>query len=125
MIAKPRLDGHDLGVKIVARALRDAGFEMIYTGPASDAGDDRGGGQPGGRRRRRPVDPLRSAPHPLPAVIDALRRRGGADIPVFGGGMQVVLRPQPVCHAEPSERRARGRESRKKAGNWESPVLTL
>ncbi|GAJ24702.1 unnamed protein product, partial [marine sediment metagenome] len=32
MVAKPGLDGHDRGAKIVSRALRDAGFEVIYTG---------------------------------------------------------------------------------------------
>ena len=32
LIAKPGLDGHDRGAKIIARALRDAGFEVIYTG---------------------------------------------------------------------------------------------
>ena len=32
IVAKPGLDGHDRGAKIVARALRDAGFEVIYTG---------------------------------------------------------------------------------------------
>ena len=32
LVAKPGLDGHDRGVKIVARALRDAGFEVVYTG---------------------------------------------------------------------------------------------
>jgi methylmalonyl-CoA mutase, C-terminal domain len=32
VVAKPGLDGHDRGVKIIARALRDAGFEVIYTG---------------------------------------------------------------------------------------------
>ena len=32
LVAKPGLDGHDRGAKIVARALRDAGFEVIYTG---------------------------------------------------------------------------------------------
>ncbi|MFH1943117.1 MAG: cobalamin B12-binding domain-containing protein [bacterium] len=32
LVAKPGLDGHDRGVKVVARALRDAGFEVIYTG---------------------------------------------------------------------------------------------
>ena len=34
LIAKPGLDGHDRGAKVVARALRDAGFEVIYTGRA-------------------------------------------------------------------------------------------
>ncbi|HIH72642.1 MAG TPA: methylmalonyl-CoA mutase, partial [Thermococcaceae archaeon] len=32
LIAKPGLDGHDRGAKVIARALRDAGFEVIYTG---------------------------------------------------------------------------------------------
>ena len=32
LVAKPGLDGHDRGAKLVARALRDAGFEVIYTG---------------------------------------------------------------------------------------------
>src|SRR5512132_4347222 len=32
LVAKPGLDGHDRGVKVIARALRDAGFEVIYTG---------------------------------------------------------------------------------------------
>ena len=32
LVAKPGLDGHDRGAKVVARALRDAGFEVIYTG---------------------------------------------------------------------------------------------
>ena len=32
VLAKPGLDGHDLGIKVIARALRDAGFEVIYTG---------------------------------------------------------------------------------------------
>ena len=40
-MAKPGLDGHDRGAKIIARALRDAGMEVIYTGPAPDAGADR------------------------------------------------------------------------------------
>jgi methylmalonyl-CoA mutase cobalamin-binding domain/chain len=32
LVAKPGLDGHDRGAKVIARALRDAGFEVIYTG---------------------------------------------------------------------------------------------
>ena len=55
VVAKPGLDGHDRGVKVIARALRDAGFEVIYTGlfQTPRAG---GRGRPaGGRRRRRPV----------------------------------------------------------------------
>ena len=40
LVAKPGLDGHDRGAKVIARALRDAGMEVIYTGLAADAGDD-------------------------------------------------------------------------------------
>ncbi len=36
IVAKPGLDGHDRGAKVVARALRDAGFEVIYTGLRSN-----------------------------------------------------------------------------------------
>ena len=43
LLAKVGLDGHDRGVKVVARALRDAGMDVIYTGPASHA---RGGRRP-------------------------------------------------------------------------------
>ena len=54
LIAKPGLDGHDRGAKIVARALRDAGYEVIYTGlrqtPAQIAADKL-------RTGRRPKDP--------------------------------------------------------------------
>ena len=39
LIAKPGLDGHDVGAKVVARALRDAGFEVIYTGLKKSAED--------------------------------------------------------------------------------------
>jgi methylmalonyl-CoA mutase, C-terminal domain len=39
LVAKPGLDGHDRGVKVVARALRDAGFEVIYTGIRQTAAD--------------------------------------------------------------------------------------
>ena len=56
LVAKPGLDGHDRGAKVVARALSDAGYEVVYTGPAPDAGDDRGGGGAGGGRRGRAVD---------------------------------------------------------------------
>ena len=62
VVAKPGLDGHDRGAKIIARALRDAGMEVIYTGPAPDARADRRDRHPGGRRRGRPVDPVRR-PH--------------------------------------------------------------
>ena len=65
-MAKPGLDGHDRGAKLVARALRDAGFEVIYTGirqkPEAIAADR----APGGRRPRRSLDPLGRAPRAHP-----------------------------------------------------------
>jgi methylmalonyl-CoA mutase, C-terminal domain len=87
LLAKPGLDGHDRGVKIIARALRDAGFEVIYTGlhqtPEMIAE----------AAIQEDVDivglSLLSGAHMtlFPAVIDELRTRGGGDIPIFGGGI--------------------------------------
>src|SRR5512136_1078697 len=87
LVAKPGLDGHDRGAKIVARALRDAGFEVIYTGlhqtpemiaAAAVQEDVDGVGLS-----------IMSGAHLtlFPAVIDALRERGAADVSVFGGGI--------------------------------------
>jgi len=87
LIAKPGLDGHDRGAKVVAAALRDAGFEVIYTGlhqtpemiAAAAVQED--------------VDAvglsILSGAHGvlLPAVVQALATRGGSDIKVFGGGI--------------------------------------
>jgi len=87
LVAKPGLDGHDRGAKVVARALRDAGFEVIYTGlhqtpemiAATAVQED--------------VDcvglSIMSGAHNVlfPAVLDALRARGADDIAVFGGGI--------------------------------------
>ncbi len=87
IVAKPGLDGHDRGAKIIARALRDAGFEVIYTGlhqtpemiVAAAIQED--------------VDAvglsIMSGAHMtlFPAVIDLLREKGAADIAVFGGGI--------------------------------------
>ncbi len=87
LVAKPGLDGHDRGAKIIARALRDAGFEVIYTGlhqtpemiVAAALQED--------------VDAIglsiMSGAHMtlFPAVIDLLRQKGGTDIVVFGGGI--------------------------------------
>jgi methylmalonyl-CoA mutase C-terminal domain/subunit len=87
VLAKVGLDGHDRGVKIVARALRDAGFEVIYTGLRQTP--------------RMVVDAaiqedadliglsLHSGAHMtlFPAVIEELRNRDAADITVFGGGV--------------------------------------
>jgi methylmalonyl-CoA mutase, C-terminal domain len=87
VVAKPGLDGHDRGAKIIARALRDAGFEVIYTGlhqtpemiVAAAIQED--------------VDAIglsiMSGAHMtlFPAVIDLLKEKGATDITVFGGGI--------------------------------------
>ena len=87
LIAKPGLDGHDRGAKVVARALRDAGCEVIYTGlhqtPATIAEvaiqeDVDGVG----------LSALSGAHLTLfPAVVAELERRDAGDIVVFGGGI--------------------------------------
>jgi methylmalonyl-CoA mutase C-terminal domain/subunit len=87
LVAKPGLDGHDRGAKIVARALRDAGFEVIYTGlhqtPEMIAS----------AAIQEDVDAvglsIMSGAHNtlFPAVIDALRAKGASDMIVFGGGI--------------------------------------
>ncbi|RUM35450.1 MAG: methylmalonyl-CoA mutase [Desulfobulbus sp.] len=87
LIGKPGLDGHDRGAKFIARALRDAGFEVIYTGI-----------------RRTPDEIAASAIQEdvaavglssmsgahlrlFPAVVDSLKQAGAGDIPVLGGGI--------------------------------------
>jgi methylmalonyl-CoA mutase C-terminal domain/subunit len=87
LVAKPGLDGHDRGAKVVARALRDAGFEVIYTGlhqtpemiaSAAVQEDVDGVG----------LSIMSGAHNTLfPAVISALRERGAGDVVVFGGGI--------------------------------------
>ncbi len=87
LVAKPGLDGHDRGAKIIARALRDAGFEVIYTGlhqtPEMIAE----------AAVQEDVDAvglsILSGAHLtlFPAVIDELRQRGADDMIVFGGGI--------------------------------------
>lgn len=86
LIAKPGLDGHDRGAKVIARAFRDAGMEVIYTG-----------------LRQTPemivnaaiqedVDAIGMSclsgahMHLFPRVMELLRERGVDDILVFGGG---------------------------------------
>ena len=87
VIAKPGLDGHDRGAKVIARALRDAGFEVIYTGlyqtpeqvaeTALQEDADAVG-----------LSVLSGAHLTLfPRVVDLLRERGIADVVVFGGGI--------------------------------------
>jgi methylmalonyl-CoA mutase C-terminal domain/subunit len=87
LVAKPGLDGHDRGAKVVARALRDAGFEVVYTGlhqtpemiaNAAVQEDVDGVG----------LSIMSGAHNTLfPAVIDALRAKGATDVVVFGGGI--------------------------------------
>jgi methylmalonyl-CoA mutase C-terminal domain/subunit len=87
VVAKPGLDGHDRGVKVIARALRDAGFEVIYTGlfqtpeqvaesVLQEDADAVG------------LSVLSGAHMTLfPRVIEELRARGLDDVLVFGGGI--------------------------------------
>src|SRR5277367_1464068 len=87
LVAKPGLDGHDRGAKIIARALRDAGHEVIYTGlhqtpemiVSAAIQED--------------VDAIglsiMSGAHMtlFPAVLDLLKEKQAAEIRVFGGGI--------------------------------------
>lgn len=87
LIAKPGLDGHDRGAKVIARALRDAGHEVIYSGlhqtPAQIAET----------AVQEDVDAvglssLSGAHRTLfPQVVSELAKRDGSDIVVFGGGV--------------------------------------
>ncbi len=87
LIAKPGLDGHDRGAKVVARALRDAGFEVIYTGirqtPEMIAE----------AALQEDVDAIGlsilSGAHLtlFPRVVEELRRRGLDDVIVWAGGI--------------------------------------
>src|SRR5881396_877302 len=87
VVAKPGLDGHDRGAKIIARAFRDAGFEVIYTGlhqtpemvVSTAIQED--------------VDAISLSilsgahNHLFPRVLELLKEKGAGDIPVFGGGI--------------------------------------
>ena len=87
LIAKPGLDGHDRGAKVVARALRDAGMEVVYTGlhqtpeqivetTIQEDADAVG------------LSVLSGAHMTLFArVLELLRERGADDVVVFGGGI--------------------------------------
>ena len=86
MIAKPGLDGHDVGAKLVCRALMEAGMEVIYTGlRQSPEAIARAAVQEGADAVGLSV--LSGAHVPLArAVIDKLREMGAGDIPVVVGG---------------------------------------
>ncbi len=87
LVAKPGLDGHDRGAKVVARALRDAGFEVIYTGlrktpeqivAAAVQEDVRAVG----------LSILSGAHNTLlPEVVEGLHVAGADDVLVFAGGI--------------------------------------
>ncbi|MDO4203263.1 MAG: cobalamin B12-binding domain-containing protein [Selenomonadaceae bacterium] len=87
LVAKPGLDGHDRGAKVVARALRDAGFEVVYTG-----------------LRQTPEQIAEAAlqedvqvvamsilsgahPHLFPKVVELVRGKGLKDALIIGGGV--------------------------------------
>jgi methylmalonyl-CoA mutase C-terminal domain/subunit len=87
LVAKAGLDGHDRGAKVIARALRDAGVEVIYTGlhqtpeMIADAAVQEDVDAVG-------LSILSGAHMTLfPAVLAELRSRGGDDIVLFGGGI--------------------------------------
>lgn len=87
IVAKPGLDGHDRGAKVVARALRDAGFEVIYTGLRQTPE------QIAGAALSEDVDvvalSLLSGAHAtlFPRVIELLKEKGMDDVLVIGGGV--------------------------------------
>ncbi len=87
LIGKPGLDGHDRGAKFIARALRDAGFEVIYTGIRRTA-DEIAAAAIQEDVAAVGLSSMSGAHMRLfPAVVEALARAGGADIPVLGGGI--------------------------------------
>jgi isobutyryl-CoA mutase small subunit len=87
IVAKPGLDGHDRGAKVVARALRDAGFEVIYTGLHQTPE------QIAETAIQEDADAVGLSCHSgahmtlFPRVVQQLRDRGGDDIVVFAGGI--------------------------------------
>jgi len=86
LVAKPGLDGHDRGAKVVARALRDAGFEVIYTGLHQTPE------QIVATAIQEDVDviglSILSGTHMLvfPRILELLRQQGADHISVIGGG---------------------------------------
>lgn len=87
MVSKVGLDGHDRGIKVVARALRDAGMEVIYTGLHQTPE------QIASAAIQEDVDAVGlsclSGAHMtlFPRVAELVREQGGEDIIVFGGGI--------------------------------------
>jgi methylmalonyl-CoA mutase C-terminal domain/subunit len=87
VVAKPGLDGHDRGAKVVARALRDAGFEVIYTGLHQTPE------QIAETAIQEDADAVGLSCHSgahmtlFPRVVSLLREHGAGDVVVFGGGI--------------------------------------
>jgi len=87
LVAKPGLDGHDRGIKMVARALRDAGMEVIYTGLHQTPE------QIASAAIQEDVDAVGlsclSGAHMtlFPKVVELLEEEGAGDIVIFGGGI--------------------------------------
>jgi methylmalonyl-CoA mutase C-terminal domain/subunit len=97
LVAKPGLDGHDRGAKIIARLLRDAGYEVIYTGlhqtpemiveAAIQEDVDAIG-----------LSILSGAHMTLfPDILDLLKQRGIDDVPLFGGG---IVPPEDIAELQ-------------------------
>jgi len=84
---KPGLDGHDRGAKVIARALRDAGMEVIYTGLRQTPE------QIVSAAIQEDVDVVALSilsgahNHLFPRVVELLKERGADDVLVFGGGV--------------------------------------
>jgi methylmalonyl-CoA mutase, C-terminal domain len=87
LLAKPGLDGHDRGVKVIARALRDAGMEVIYTGLRQTPE------QIVNAALQEDVDiiglSILSGAHMtiFPRVLELMREKGMEDVILFGGGI--------------------------------------
>jgi len=87
LVAKPGLDGHDRGAKIIARAFRDAGFEVIYTGLHQSPE------QIVGAAIQEDVDGVGLSSlagahdYHFPKIVELLRLQGATDMVVFGGGI--------------------------------------
>ena len=87
LVAKPGLDGHDRGAKVVARALRDAGFEVIYTGLRQTPE------QIAKAALQEDVDVVAMSilsgahPHLFPKVVELVRANGMNDTLIIGGGV--------------------------------------
>jgi methylmalonyl-CoA mutase, C-terminal domain len=87
IVAKPGLDGHDRGAKVVARALRDAGYEVIYTGLHQTPE------QIAETAVQEDADAVGLSIHSgahmtlFPKVVELLRAQGAEDVVVFAGGI--------------------------------------